>query len=153
MIFSIKLFLRNSYPTLLNYQQYNNTCFIYTETGAKCKMDNISSRLVYSSEKGKMCPSCEKPINDCICREIANKTIPSGTGIARILYETKGRKGKGVTVISGIPLSPDDLKDLGRRLKQKCGSGGTVKNGTIEIQGDHRPLLKALLEKEGFEVQ
>ena len=63
---------------------------------------------------------------------------------------TKGRKGKGVTVITGIPLDRDELQQLAKQLKQKCGSGGTVKEGAIEIQGDHRDTLVEELKKHGF---
>jgi translation initiation factor 1 len=71
----------------------------------------------------------------------------------RVARETKGRKGKGVTVITGVPLPPAELKALGRELKQNCGSGGTVKNGVIEIQGDHRERLVAALTHHGFTVK
>jgi translation initiation factor 1 len=76
-----------------------------------------------------------------------------GDGIVRVSRETKGRKGKGVTVITGVPLPPAELKALSRQLKQACGSGGTVKNGTIEIQGDHRDRLVAELKQRGFTVK
>ena len=71
----------------------------------------------------------------------------------RIRRETKGRKGKGVTTVSGIELPEAELKALAKQLKQKCSTGGTVKSGVIEIQGDHRDLLKAELEKRGHQVK
>ena len=71
----------------------------------------------------------------------------------RIRRETKGRKGKGVTTVSGIGLAKADLKTLAKQLKQKCSTGGTVKDGVIEIQGDHREKLKAELEKLGHNVK
>jgi translation initiation factor 1 len=74
-------------------------------------------------------------------------------GIVRLRRETKGRGGKGVTLIDGLPLAEDALQALARQLKNKCGTGGTVKNGTIEIQGDHRVQLQALLEALGFKVK
>lgn len=109
------------------------------------------SRLVYSTEQGKMCPKCGQPAPGCRCR----RTVPppKGDGIVRVARETKGRKGKGVTVITGVPLSPSELKALGRELKQVCGSGGTVKNGAIEIQGDHRERLVEALKQRGFTVK
>ncbi|MBN2808717.1 MAG: stress response translation initiation inhibitor YciH, partial [Deltaproteobacteria bacterium] len=67
--------------------------------------------------------------------------------------ETKGRKGKGVTLISGVPLDSEGLKDLAKRLKQKCGSGGSIKNGIIEIQGDHRDFLEQELTGQGYRVK
>jgi len=112
------------------------------------KMD--LSGLVYSSEYGKMCPQCAKAIAACACRK--NDPSPAADGIVRVRRETKGRKGKGVTVITGIPLETSDLTRFAKTLKQKCGSGGTVKNGFVEIQGDHRTLLMTLLKKEGWVV-
>jgi translation initiation factor 1 len=109
------------------------------------------SHLVYSSEKGKMCPGCGKPKADCLCRK--ENQAPAGDGIVRVARETKGRKGKGVSIITGIPLEGQALTQLARRLKSRCGSGGTVKNRVIEIQGDHRNLLVEELRKLGFIVK
>jgi translation initiation factor 1 len=100
-----------------------------------------------------MCPACGKPVNGCICGEIADKKIIRGDGTVRIGRETKGRKGKGVTVITGLPLPACKLDDLAKQLKNKCGCGGTVKNGTIELQGEHRDLLVRELQKQGFKVK
>lgn len=107
--------------------------------------------LVYSCDLGKMCPQCQKPINQCHCKKKA-AVIPKDS-VVRVGRETKGRKGKGVTVVTGIPLSENDLKDYAQSLKKKCGSGGTVKQGVIEIQGDHRDILIPLLLKEGWVVK
>ena len=115
-------------------------------------MTNKNSRLVYSTEFGTMCPECNHPKNECRCRKKL-KTVPKGDGIVRLMRETKGRKGKGVTLITGIPLSGEELKQLAKSLKQKCGSGGSIKNGVIEIQGDHRPLLEEELKKLGYTVK
>lgn len=109
------------------------------------------SRIVYSSDKGTTCPNCGESKVDCKCRQ--EKVTSSGDGIVRVGRETKGRKGKGVTLIKGLPLQEQELKQLAKRLKAKCGSGGTVKNGVIEIQGDHRNLLMQELNKEGFSVK
>ncbi len=111
------------------------------------------SRTVYSSEKGKMCPKCNFALNHCICKRLEKEKVPVGDGIVRVSRETKGRKGKGVTLISGVPLKADDLKKLGKKLKSRCGCGGTVKNGVIEIQGDHRNIVVGELEKEGYKVK
>jgi len=78
---------------------------------------------------------------------------PRGDGIARVRRETKGRGGKTVTTISGIELASDALRDLATELKRRCGTGGSVKDGVIEIQGDHRDVLVAELEKRGYEVK
>ena len=114
-------------------------------------MRDKNSSLVYSSETGRACPRCEKPAASCSCARA--KAAPKGDGIVRIGRETKGRKGKGVTLVTGIPLAGDDLKDLAQQLKKKCGSGGTVKDGVIEIQGDHRDLLLGELQSRGYTVK
>ncbi|MFQ5579427.1 MAG: translation initiation factor Sui1 [Nitrospiria bacterium] len=107
--------------------------------------------LVYSTEYGKMCPECGKAVASCICRTV--HTVPDGDGIVRIALEKKGRKGKGVTVIRGLPLPRPELSVLSKKLKLSCGAGGSVKNGTIEIQGDHCEQLAEILKKEGWAVQ
>lgn len=109
------------------------------------------SRLVYSTEFGTMCPDCNKPKTACICRK--KKPEPPRDGIVRLMRETKGRKGKGVTLISGLPLEGDALKHLAKSLKQKCGSGGSIKDGVVEIQGDHRATLENELGKLGYTVK
>lgn len=111
----------------------------------------MSSGIVYSTEHGKICPDCGKSIAQCVCRP--KESVPKGGGIVRVSRETKGRKGKGVTLISGVPLHPDGLLALAKALKQTCGSGGTVKAGVIEIQGDHRDLLVDTLQKKGYTVK
>lgn len=102
--------------------------------------------LVYSTDQGRLCPGCEYPASECQCK----KEDPIGSGKVLIALETKGRKGKGVTVISGLPLTEAALKVLGKKLKTQCGTGGAVKDGLIEVQGDNRQKVKELLEKEGF---
>lgn len=108
--------------------------------------------LVYSTDQGRLCPQCLRPKADCICKKTSNST-KSGDGIVRIQRQVQGRGGKTVCVISGIPLPETGLKDLAKQLKQQCGCGGSVKDGTIEIQGDFRDKLKAALEKAGFTVK
>lgn len=107
---------------------------------------NNESRLVYSSDGGRLCPGCGQPQGGCSCRQAA---ATAAAGPVRVRLETKGRKGKGVTVVTGLPLAAADLADLGKQLKQKCGAGGTVKEGAIEIQGDHRPAVIAALQALG----
>jgi len=102
---------------------------------------NKNSKLVYSTETGRIKDSEPAP------------TIPQGDGIVRIRRETAGRNGKGVTTVSGVPLIEAELKNLAKQLKQLCGTGGSVKDGVIEIQGDMRDKLKAELEKRGFTVK
>lgn len=100
-----------------------------------------NSRLVYSTETGR------------IKESDTTKTIPQGDGIVRIRRETAGRNGKGVTTISGLLVDETELKNIAKQLKQVCGTGGAVKEGVIEIQGDHRDKLKAELEKRGHTVK
>ncbi len=111
----------------------------------------MTSGIVYSTEHGEMCPDCGAPVAKCRCRQ--NKAAPKGDGIVRVSRETQGRKGKGVTLITGVPLHPEGLKDLAKALKQNCGSGGTVKEGVIEIQGDHRDAVEEALQKKGYKVK
>ncbi len=108
--------------------------------------------IVYSTAHGRMCPNCGKPLPECICRNKPSASV-KGDGIVRVARETKGRKGAGVTVISGIPLDGEELKALAKELKTLCGSGGTVKGGVIEIQGDHRDRLLEALAKRGWKVK
>ncbi len=109
------------------------------------------SRLVYSSERGRVCPHCGQPQARCACRQAPR--APRGDGIVRVRRETKGRKGKTVTTVSGVPLPADDLRQLAAELKRLCGSGGSAKDGVIEIQGDHRDVLVPALESRGYTVK
>jgi translation initiation factor 1 len=109
-----------------------------------------NARPVYSSEHGRLCPGCGRPQGDCNCKAPRS---PVGDGIVRVRRESKGRGGKKVTAVTGIPLAAEPLKALAADLKRRCGSGGTVKDGTIEIQGDHVPLLIEELAKRGFKVK
>jgi translation initiation factor 1 len=97
--------------------------------------------IVYSTDQGRVRP------------EKKQQSSPKGDGVVRVGRETKGRKGKGMTVVTGVPLHPDGLRDLTKQLKQKCGTGGTLKNGKIEIQGDHRDLLVIELQALGYTVK
>lgn len=109
------------------------------------------SRTVYSTEHGTMCPMCSKPLAACICRQGPRR--PAGDGTVRVGRETQGRKGKGVTVITGVPLEHEALQQLATQLKQSCGAGGTLKDGVIEIQGDHRDRIVEALLKRGYRVK
>jgi translation initiation factor 1 len=115
-----------------------------------------NGRLVYSTGQGRICPECGRATADCKCRRskpAQPAASAAGDGIVRVGRETKGRKGKGVTIITGIPLAGAALDELATRLKKRCGSGGTVDGGTIEIQGDHRDALVAELGKLGYTVR
>ena len=100
-----------------------------------------NSRLVYSTNTGRIREADPEP------------EAPAGDGVVRLKRETKGRKGAGVTLITGVPLAGDDLKALAKELKKKAGVGGSIKDGVIEIQGDQRDLLLPLLEKKGWTVK
>lgn len=106
-------------------------------------------QAVYSSEYGRLCPACERPEKNCICKQ--QQSRPAGDGILRVSRETKGRKGKGVTLVSGVPDAL--LPSLAKEMKQRCGSGGTVKEGLIEIQGDHRDILLSWLLEKGYKAK
>jgi len=107
--------------------------------------------VVYSTEHGRMCPKCKRQEGQCRCGK--GVAIPPNDGIVRLMRETKGRKGKGVTLITGLPLAGGELKKLAKSLKQKCGCGGSIKNGIVEIQGDHRELLEQELTARGYKVK
>ena len=109
------------------------------------------SRPVYSTDGGRLCHQCHRPIGSCVCKYSAPADL--GDGVVRIRRESKGRGGKTVTVIDGVPLAPTELKNLTKRLKQRCGVGGATKDGCIEIQGDQRFQCKILLEEAGFQVK
>jgi len=106
--------------------------------------------LVFSTEQGRMCPQCRRPVAECCC---SNDRMPEGDGIVRVSRETKGRKGKGVTLVTGIPMPEKELKAYAKLLKARCGTGGTDRDGIIEIQGDKRDTLVPLLEEKGWTVK
>lgn len=115
-----------------------------------------NSRTVYSTETGRVCPAGGQPDNQRARKgkqsSPAQPAMPRD-GVVRVSRETKGRKGKGVTLVHGVPLHPDGLKDLAKELKQRLGTGGAVKNGVIEIQGDHRDVLVEELAARGYTVK
>jgi translation initiation factor 1 len=114
-----------------------------------------NSRLVYSTKSGKICPSCQKPVSDCTCKKKKPRSKPNIKidGIIRVQREVKGRKGKTVTTVSGFEINADELKNLATQLKRRCGTGGSVKDGVILIQGDHRETLITELEGRGFKAK
>lgn len=114
------------------------------------------NRLVYSTEKGRICPECGRPVSECCCKEKKAVRIdkqPVGypkDGTIRIQREVKGRKGKTVTAIFGLPLENAELQEFAKTLKRRCGAGGSVRDGVIVIQGDHRQALLDELKKHGY---
>jgi len=108
-----------------------------------------NSRLVYSTDPGRVCPACKKPPAACACRKKQAPPVPAD-GVIRIRREVKGRGGKTATVSTGFQLDDAGLKQLAAELKRSCGTGGSVKDGEILIQGDHRGTVLAALKKKGF---
>lgn len=98
-----------------------------------------------------MCPRCRNPVAQCACR--AQAATPAGDGIVRVSRETKGRGGKAVTVVRGVAVDAASLQQLAQKLKAACGSGGTVKEGVIEVQGDHCAKVILLLQAQGHTVK
>ena len=113
-----------------------------------------STGLVYSTDSGRMCPDCRQPMAACVCKALAKtQAQAAGDGIARVSRDSKGRGGKTVTVVKGLALDEAALTALGKQLKATCGSGGTVKDGVIEVQGDHADAVVLALQKRGFTVK
>lgn len=108
------------------------------------------SRLVYSTESGRMCPGCRQPVASCVC---GVKPVPKGDGVVRVSRESKGRGGKVVTLVKGLALDDVALHALCKQLKAACGSGGTVKDGVIEVQGDHCERVAQTLAAGGHAVK
>ena len=116
-------------------------------------MKSLSSLggLVYSTDSGRMCPTCRQPVATCSCKSAP--TRPAGDGTVRVSRESKGRGGKAVTVVRGLPLDDAALALLGKQLRMACGSGGTAKDGVVEVQGDHCERVMAWLQSQGYAVK
>lgn len=106
-------------------------------------------RVVYSTDQGRLCPDCRHPVATCQCRD----TAPDVDGPVRIHRQSKGRNGKPVSIITGLPLTAVELKKLAKELKARCGVGGSIEGHNILIQGDQREKLKELLEARGYSVK
>ena len=115
------------------------------------KSPSNDTPVVYSCELGRICPGCAKPVKACICKK--SSALPAGDGVVRVRRESKGRGGKTVMVITGLPLDAGALTMLAGELKRRCGCGGTAKDGVIEIQGDHGELLVEELVKRGYKAK
>jgi translation initiation factor 1 len=111
-----------------------------------------SRRTVYSTEQGRVCPGCGWPKPECRCSSTFEQPVPDKIA-ARLRIERAGRKGKTVTVVEGLPRNTVFLKALARGLKRSCGTGGTVIEDRIEIQGDHLEKLRELLRGKGWTVK
>jgi translation initiation factor 1 len=118
---------------------------------ARDALMTTKDRIDYSTGIGQRCPNCLRAITACVCRKGTPGKV--GDGVVRVSRETQGRKGKGVTVITGLALASAELAALATQLKKRCGSGGTVDQDRIEIQGDHRDTIVAELAKHGFKAK
>lgn len=106
-------------------------------------------RIVYTTDQGNLCPDCRQPVSACQCQD----TAPAGDSIIRLHRQTRGRRGKAVTLITGLPLTGTDLKAVARELKNRFGVGGAIEGPDILIQGDQREVIKPLLEAQGYTVK
>ena len=115
----------------------------------------MPDRLVYSTDVGKIttCSICGQPYKHCRCDQSSTSPAKKDDGIVRVMRDRKHRGGKTVTVITGVPGSESEVTALAQQLKKLCGSGGTVKEGNIEIQGDHCDKLMAKLTELGYKVK
>jgi translation initiation factor 1 len=111
------------------------------------------SNIIYTTGLGAMCAGCRRPIAQCVCKSAGGKALRAHAGAVRVSRLTQGRAGKAVTAISGLSLTGAALAALAGELKRFCGSGGTVKDGVIEIQGEHRERLVAELTRRGFSAK
>jgi translation initiation factor 1 len=118
---------------------------------------------VYSTESGRICPTCHRSLDACICKKkgaapasgsriVGGNKIPND-GVVRVQIESKGRGGKTVSLVTGLALNEAALKELASELKRLCGAGGAIKERVIEIQGDHRDVLVAELKKMGYKAK
>ena len=112
-----------------------------------------NSGLVYSTDAGRHCPNCNQPIDTCACNSSEEAAPGYASGHVYLQRESKGRAGKPVTTIKGLPLNPKELKLLAKKLKAKCGVGGSLDDGTVIIQGDQREKLKIELIAQGYSVK
>lgn len=111
-----------------------------------------ASVLVYSTETGRTCPTCRQALTACRCAADAKRAV-RGDGRVRVSREKAGRNGKTVTLVRGLPLPADDLAALAKRLRSACGTGGTVREGVLELQGDHAERVTAWLQTEGYDAR
>ena len=111
-------------------------------------------RIVYSTDVGRVCPGCRWPARDCKCstNRASAEAVPSRV-VAKLRMEKKGRGGKTVTVVYDLPRNDVFLRELSQELKRACGTGGTVSENTVELQGDLRDRVREFLEKKGWKVR
>jgi len=110
------------------------------------------NRKVYSTQQGRLCPDCKRTINTCICKE-QKRNSKKGSGKVRVSREVKGRGGKTVTVVAGLAYTQEELREFATELKRKFGVGGAVKDGSVEIQGDHSGAVMKFLLSKGIQAK
>ena len=115
--------------------------------------DRATGRIVYSTGAGRICPGCGWPFRDCRCSKPADRESIPAKIVAKLRLEKKGRGGKTVTVVDGLPHNAAFLKDLCQELKRACGTGGTASDGAVELQGDLRERVRECLLSKGFAVK
>lgn len=121
---------------------------------SRFKKTDDNSVSVYSSEHGRLCPGCGQPVAACTCKKGAEAVErPPTDGVVRVRREKGGRGGKIVTSVTGVPGTAKELDALGKKLKARCGVGGSVKDWVILIQGDRVDDVMAMLKDEGFTVK
>jgi len=113
---------------------------------------SATGTLVYSTEPGRICPGCRQALSQCSCKAVPKATV-AGDGVVRVSRQSKGRGGKTVTVIKGLALDGAALAALAKQLRTACGAGGTVKDGVVEVQGDHCETILAALQKHGHKAK
>jgi len=129
--------------------------FCFAMPAPRRPLTDPDTALVYATDAGgRICPGCSQPVAQCECAQRARAAkLLAGDGIVRVSRETSGRGGKAVTVVRGVPLPEAELQALAKALKAACGSGGTLKDGVIEVQGDHRDRVVAHLSARGLKVK
>jgi len=116
-------------------------------------MADRHARTVYSTDAGRVCPGCGWPVRDCKCSTSSpDEKIPKRI-VAKLRVEKSGRSGKTVTVVAGLPRNAAFLKTLGQELKRACGTGGTVLEDSVELQGDLRDRIRSVLQEKGYSVK
>jgi len=113
---------------------------------------SAKSTFVYSTEVGRICPGCRQAVAQCACRTMTNAGV-AGDGSVRVSRQSKGRGGKTVTLVKGLALDAAALAALAKQLRTACGAGGTVKDGVLEVQGDHCDTILAALKKHGYNAK
>lgn len=115
-------------------------------------MTSDKGRVVYATGVGRICPTCGWPADGCRCSARLDEALPPKV-VAKLRLETKGRGGKSVTVVDGLPRNGPFLEALARELKKACGTGGTARETAVEVQGDVRERLRTLLAAKGWTVK